>query len=64
MIEFKDSFGFERGIDFNLSMCGKFVNLTIYTPSKSNYGNTLQINIAAFRRLVDDVNKLERLIDG
>lgn len=64
MIEFKDSFGFERGIDFNLSMYGKFVNMTIYTPSKSNYGNTLQINIAAFRRLVEDVNKLEGLIDG
>jgi len=64
MIEFKDSFGFERGIDFNLSMCGKYINLTIYTPSKSNYGNTLQINLAAFRGIVKDVNILEALIDG
>lgn len=60
MIEFKDSFGVERGVDFNLSFCGKFVNLTLYAPSKGNFGNTLQLPKTAFYELVGQVNKLKQ----
>ena len=57
MVQFLDSFGQERKVEF--SLCGKYVNLTIYTPRKSNYGNVLQIPIAAFNELKEEVNNLK-----
>lgn len=48
MIRFLDSFGQERAIECAPSFCGKYMNLTIYAPKKTNYGNTLQIPMAAF----------------
>lgn len=63
MIQFKDNFGIERGIDFNLSFCGKFVNLTLYAPSKRSFGSALQLPKAAFSELVGQVIKLQQEIN-
>lgn len=63
MIQFKDNFGIERGIDFNLSFCGKFVNLTLYAPSKGSFGSALQLPKAAFSELVGQVIKLQQEIN-
>lgn len=58
MIQFRDSFGIDRGIDFNLSFCGRYVNLTLFAPAKSNYGNVLQIPIDAFIKVISQIDQL------
>jgi len=59
MIEFQDNFGINRAIDFNLSFCGKFINMTLYAPSKGSYGNALQIPMWAFNKLIVDLSELK-----
>ena len=58
MIEFKDSFGIERAIDINVSFCGKYINITTYTPLKTNSGNTFQMPLNAFDNFVKHINTL------
>lgn len=48
MIKFSDSFNIERGIEFNLSSCGKYVNLATYVKGR---GSTIQIPVHAFKDL-------------
>lgn len=49
MIEFKDSFGIKRAVDVSYSACRKWVNLTLYSPDKVNYGYNVQIPKEAFK---------------
>lgn len=51
MIRFKDSMDFERCIDISKSTNGKFINFTVYVPSKGVTGNTMQISLAAAKEL-------------
>ena len=48
MIKWKDSIGREWGMTYTLSHCGNYVDCTTYPP-KGNYGNTVQMTIAAFK---------------
>ena len=50
MIKWRDSAGREWGVTYNLSHCGNYVDRTTYPP-RGNYGDTIQMTIAAFKEL-------------
>ena len=58
MINFRDSLGHERGIEFNLSYCGKYINLTLYAAKNTN-GSTVQINRDLLQELIDNLEGLK-----
>ena len=63
MIAFKDSIGVERHIEFSRSFNKSYVNLTIYTPTKSVTGNTLQIPCSAFKALIGFMQELQQEVE-
>jgi hypothetical protein len=60
MIKFRDSLEFERCIDVSKSHNEKYINFTVYVPSKGVTGNTMQIPREAFKRLIE----LMQQVDG
>lgn len=50
MIEWLDKSGRKWGVTYNLSRCGNYVDRTTYPP-RGNYGDTVQMTIAAFKEL-------------
>ena len=52
MIPFVDSMGNKRGIDVNLTQCGKYVNHTLYAAKNTN-GSTVQMNLEAFKEFIE-----------
>ena len=55
MIKFRDSLGNERGIEFSLSYCGKYINKTDYVKGR---GSTIQIPIELIQELIDNLTNL------
>lgn len=60
MIEFEDSFGFRRCIDISKSFNDKYINFTVYVPSKGVTGNSMQIPLEAARQLVELIIQVEK----
>lgn len=59
MIEWIDRFGIKRAIEFTETDCGKWVNLTLYAPTKHTSGSTVQISKDVFNELVNLIIKLK-----
>ena len=57
MIKFTDSLGMKRGIEFSLSFCGKYINLTLWAAKNTN-GSTVQIPIDKIDELIDNLEGL------
>lgn len=64
MIRFKDSIDCERYIEFSPSFNKRYVNLTIYVPSKSATGNTLQMPVVAFKELIKLMQELDKELEN
>ena len=58
MIKFKDSLNIERGIEFSLSFCGKYINLTLWAAKNTN-GSTVQIPAESLDELIDNLTNLK-----
>lgn len=58
MIEWIDSFGIKRAIEFTESHCGKYINLTLYAPTKHTSGSTVQIPKDVFNELVKQLEEV------
>ena len=54
MITYKDFFGALRGIESTESSCGKFINLTLYTPTKHTNGSAIQIPKEVYYQFIDE----------
>ena len=59
MIKFKDSLNIERGIEFSLSFCGKYINLTLWAAKNTN-GSTVQIPVDKLDELIDNLKGLRK----
>jgi len=59
MIKFKDSLNIERGIEFSLSFCSKYINLTLWAAKRTN-GDTVQIPYEHLDELIDNLNQLKQ----
>jgi len=60
MIKFLDSLDMERGIEFSLSYCGKYINLTQFDPkSRGGVGRTVQIPVELKKALIDNLEKIK-----
>jgi len=59
MIKFPDSFDQERGIDLCYTADGRYVNFTIHTPYKSNFGANFQMPAAVYEVFKEHVNNLK-----
>lgn len=57
MIKYKDSFNLERGIEFSLSYCAKYINMTTYVKER---GSTIQISLDKLDELIDNLTKLKK----
>ena len=55
MIKFKDSLGIERGIEFSLSYCGKYITKTEYAKGR---GQAVQIPYDKLPELIDNLEGL------
>lgn len=58
MVNYKDQFGITRSIEFSLSLCGKYINISQYNDKQSN-GSISQMPIEAFIRLTKETKELE-----
>ena len=56
MINFSDSIGTKRAIEFSLSYCGKYINLTNYVKER---GSTIQIPLENIDELIDNLTNLK-----
>ena len=57
MIKFQDQFNITRGIEFTISFCGKYINLTLYAEKK-DYGSTIQIPVTKINEIKEELNEL------
>ena len=58
MINFLDSLGYERAVEFSLSHCGHYINLTLFAKKNTN-GSTVQIPIELVDELIDNLTETE-----
>ena len=57
MIKFIDYFGVKRGISFGAN--GKYITLTIYSPTKYDKGDSWTIPRDLLQELIDNLRGLE-----
>ena len=59
MIEYKDSLGMKRAIEFSLSFSGKHINLTLWADKRTN-ADTVQIPYELLDELIDNLTNLKK----
>jgi len=60
VIRFKDSLDIERCIDVSTSFNKRYINFTVYVPSKSVTGNTMQIPISVLEQLIELMQQVKQ----